>query len=447
MTQGKKQRNTVDRRGFLRHSAAWSGLIASGFFVNPSRADQSDSPNERLNIAAVGSTGRAGANIEEVMAVPGQNIIAIADVDSALLDKGAVPYPAARKYRDFRVMLEKEADHIDAVLVGTPDHTHAPAAAMALRLKKHVYCEKPLTHTVLEARTLAQLAAQNKLVTQMGTQIHAGDNYRRVVELVQRDAIGKIREVHVWAAAQYTGAKFTTGTPAPPSLDWDLWLGPATARPYSEGVHPFAWRRFWDYGTGALGDFGCHFMDLAHWALDLRNPVSIRAEGPPVDPVSAPEWCIVHYEYPARGDLPPVNLTWYDSGKKPDLLATIQDADGKPIEWSSGQLFVGERGMILSDYGRHMLLPQDAFTNYQRPEPFIPTSVGHHREWLDAIREGGTTTCNFDYSGALTEAVLLGVVAYRSGEALEWDSANLQVTNSPAAQSLIHTEYRQGWTL
>ena len=205
-------------------------------------------------------------------------------------------------------MLEKEADKIDAVMVGTPDHTHAPAAAMALRLGKHVYCEKPLTHTVFEARTLANLAKEKKLVTQMGTQIHAGDNYRRVVELIKAGAIGKVTECHVWVTAKYSGGKFTTGTAAPAGLDWDLWLGPAPERPYSEGVHPFDWRKFWDYGTGALGDFGCHYMDLVHWALDLRAPTAVAAEGPPVDPVSSPEWCIAHYEYPARGEQPPVKL-------------------------------------------------------------------------------------------------------------------------------------------
>jgi predicted dehydrogenase len=434
----------VDRRDFLRQTAMAGGLLAAGYFVHPVVAADSKSPSERLNIAAVGATGRAGDNIQEVSS---QNIVAIADVDAQLLAKGAARHADARTYRDFREMLAKEGDKIDAVVVGTPDHTHAPAAAMALRMKKHVYCEKPLTHTVFEARTLARLAAENKLATQMGTQIHAGDNYRRVVELVQRGAIGKVREVHVWAGAKYSGAKFTTGTPAPAHLDWNLWLGPAPERPYSEGVHPFAWRKFWDYGTGALGDFGCHFMDLAHWALDLRSPTKVVAEGPPVDPVSAPEWCIVHYEYPARGDLPPVQLTWYDGGRQPALLASIKDSDGQPAQWGGGQLFVGEQGMILSDYGRHMLLPHEKFADYQRPEPFIPRSIGHHNEWVQAIKTGGTTTCNFDYSGALTEAVLLGVVAYRSGQELHWDAASLQVTNSPAAQAMIHTEYRKGWTL
>ena len=182
---------------------------------------------------------------------------------------------------------------------------------MALRLKKHVYCEKPLTHTVLEARTLAELANKNKLVTQLGTQIHAGDNYRRVVELVQGNAIGPIREVHVWAGAVYTGGTFKTA-PLPKNVDWDLWLGPAVERPYSEGIHPFHWRKFWDYGTGSLGDFGCHYMDLTHWALKLRNPVRVSAQGPEYEPVSTPAWLIVKYDFPARGKLPPLKLTWYD---------------------------------------------------------------------------------------------------------------------------------------
>ena len=436
--------NRLNRRDFLRHSAAAGAVIGAGYFVNPLPAAQSKSPNERLNIAAVGATGRAGANIAELSS---QNIVAIADVDADLLEKGAAKYPGVRKYADFRVMLEKEAEKIDAVCVGTPDHTHAPAAAMALRLKKHTYCEKPLTHTILEARTLMKLAAENKLVTQMGNQIHAGDNYRRVVELVQAGAIGPVKEVHVWAGAKYSGAKFTTNTQAPKTLNWDLWLGPTAERPYSEGVHPFNWRRFWAFGTGALGDFGCHYTDLAHWALDLRAPTKLRAEGPPVDEVSAPDWCIVHYEYPARGTLPPVKLTWYDSGKRPDLLKTLKDDQGKPFDWASGVLFVGEKGQLISDYGRHYLLPRDKFAGFKAPEPTIAKSLGHHNEFVNAIKNGGTTLSNFDYAGSLTEAVLLGVVAYRSGQEIVWDSANLKVVNAPSAQQFVHKEYRKGWTL
>jgi predicted dehydrogenase len=281
----------------------------------------------------------------------------------------------------------------------------------------------------------------------MGTQIHAGNNYRRVVELVERGAVGPIREVHVWASTVYTDGRFTTGTPAPGHVDWELFLGPAPQRPYSEGVHPFQWRKFWDYGTGTLGDFGCHYMDLAHWALKLRHPTSAQARGPAFDAVSTPAWCIVDYEYPARGELPPVKLTWYDSGRRPDMLKTLKDSRGNGLDWNGGQLFVGEKGMILSDYSRNLLLPVEQFADYQRPEPYIPDSIGHHAEWLRAIRSGGETTCNFDYSGALTEAVLLGTVAYRAGERVEWDAAPLKVTNSTRAQQWVHKEYRKGWTL
>jgi len=439
---------SLHRRQFLQTSAAGAAL-AVGYFSSVSPAQESTSPNERLNIAAVGATGRAGANNS---ALASQNMICMADVDQDLLDKGAQLFQQVRKYRDFRVMLEKEADKIDAVLVGTPDHTHAPAAAMALRLGKHVYCEKPLSHTVQEARTLAQLAREKKLVTQMGTQIHAGDNYRRVVELIQGGAIGPVEEVHVWANAVYTGGQFTTDQKAPASLDWDLWLGPATERPYSTGVHPFHWRRFWDYGTGSLGDFGCHYMDLPHWALKLMNPHTISASGPPVDEVSTPAYCIVQYHYPAREGMPPVKLTWYDSGKRPELLGQLKpedckDQSGQPIRLDSGQLFVGKEGMLLSNYSQRCLLPGEKFAGFKAPEPTIANSIGHHAEWVHAIKNGGPTTCNFDYSGALTESVLLGTVAYRSGETIHWDTEKFQVTNSAKAQQLLHKPYRKGWTL
>ncbi len=440
----------IDRREFLGRTAV-AGTLAAGFFVSESAAQESPSPNERLNIAAVGATGRAGANVRGVAS---QNIIAIADVDSNLLEQGAKPYPAARKYADFRVMLEKEADKIDAVVVGTPDHTHAPAAAMAMRMKKHVYCEKPLSHTVREARTLAELAAENKLVTQMGTQIHAGDNYRRVVELIESGAIGEVSEVHVYVGVSYNGAKLIP-KPKPAHVDWDLWQGPSAEREYCVGevngkietIAPYHWRWFWDYGTGGLGDFGCHYMDLCHWALKLRHPTQITASGPTPDPVSATSGLTVEYKYPARGDLSPVAMTWYDGPKTPKIWEKLVDAKGQPIKWGNGQLFIGSQGMLIANYGSHKLLPEEKFAGFKRPEPFIPNSIGHHNEWLKAIKDGGETTCNFDYSGALTEAVLLGVAAYRSGETIEWDAKSLKVTNSEKAQHFIHKEYRKGWTL
>ena len=445
--------DSLNRRRFLKNSAWLSSSLALGVHVIPLRAAESISVSERLNIAAVGTSNQAGHNIKQLA---GENIVALADVDEQQLDRAGVQYSKARKYRDWRVMLEKEEKRIDAVVVSTPDHVHAPAAAMALRMKKHVFCEKPLTHTVYEARVLAELARQNKLVTQMGTNIHAGDNYRRVVELVQTGAIGAVREAHVWVAVDYSGRRLITGMPTPSHLDWDLWLGPAAVRPYCESItsdgsvipiHPHHWRRFWDYGTGGIGDFGCHYIDLAHWALKLMHPTKISAAGPTPELNSTTSGLVVNFEYPARGSLPPVKVTWYDGGKQPEILATLKDGDGKPLQWPNGQLFVGSDGMVISDYSRHMLLPAKQFADFQRPEPFIPKSLGHHQEWVHAIKTNGPTTCNFDYSGALTEVVLLGVASYRSGETIEWDAANLKVTNSPSAQQFIHKEYRKGWQL
>jgi predicted dehydrogenase len=439
-------RRRVSRRTFLSASAAASGALALGAYVNPAPAQESKSPSERVRVAGVGTTNQAAHDLGNVAAA-GAEIVALANVDDNLMEKGAAAYKGVRKYRDYRIMLEKEDQNIDAVVVATPDHSHAPAAAMALRLGKHTFCEKPLTHTVKEARTLAELAKAKKLVTQMGTQIHAGDNYRRVVELIKAGAIGSVAEVHVWAGAVYTNARFTADIPAPTGLDWDLWLGPARKRPYSDGVHPFKWRAFWDYGTGTLGDFGCHYMDLAHWALDLRAPTAVEATGTPYDPVSTPGWCLATYEYPARGKMPAVKLKWYDSGKRPELLASFKGKDGKGFDWNGGQIFVGSEGTILSNYGEHNLFPADKFADYKRPEPTIPASIGHYKEWVEAIKSGGTTTCNFDYSGALTEAVLLGTVAYRSGKRIEWDAASFKITNAPDAEKWLHKEYRQGWTL
>lgn len=444
--------NRYNRRDFLGQSLVVGGTLAAGMHVNPSTVFASNSSTEKLNIAAIGTVNRAGADIAGCAS---ENIVALADVDTNHLGKAGGTYKRARKYRDFRVMLEKEADKIDAVIVGTPDHTHAPAAAMALRMGKHVYCEKPLTHTVYEARTLSNLAKQKNLVTQMGSQIHAGDNYRRVVELVQTGTVGKISEVHVWVGVKYDGGRLLTDKPKPASVDWDLWLGPSPKRTYVEAtingkhetVHPFHWRWFWDYGTGGLGDFGCHYMDLPHWALKLKHPTSIAATGPKVLLDATTAGIVVQYEYPARGDMPPVTMHWYDGGRQPKIASTLKDKNGNPLNWGSGQLFVGEKGMILSNYGSHLLLPADKAADFKRPDPFIPKSIGHHKEWINAIKTGGTTTCNFDYSGALTEAVLLGIVSYRSGQKLKWDAKNLKVTNAPAAQQLIHKEYRKGWTL
>jgi predicted dehydrogenase len=430
--------NQVSRRGFLARSAGCAAVAAAArVMIVPAWAA---SPNEKLNIAIIGVAGRGAANLGGVAS---ENIVTLCDVDKNNLNEAAKRFPQAKLYSDFRKMLPEIEKQIDAVVVSTPDHTHAAPGVMAMKMGKHCYCEKPLTHSVYEARTMAETAKAKNLATQMGTQIHAEDNYRRVVELVQANAIGAIREVHVWSGAGYSGGKRPTDTPpVPANLDWDLWLGPAPFRPYHPAYAPFRWRGWADFGTGGLGDFFCHFTDLPFWALKLRHPTSVSAEGPEPDPDSCPPWLVVQYEFPARENLPAVKLTWYNGGKRPP----IQKEQNLP-DWGSGVLFVGEKGMILADYGRRMLLPEAKFAGFQPPPQTIPKSVGHHREWIEACKTGSPTTCNFDYSGALSEAALLGNVAYRAGEKLQWDAASLKATNCPAAEKYIRRAYREGWTL
>ena len=228
----------------------------------------------------------------------------------------------------------------------------------------------------------------------------------------------------------------------PANLDWDLWHGPVTPKPYHPDFVPAKWRNWWHYGGGSLADFGCHYIDLPHWALDLRTPLTVEAEGPPLDSECPPVWLIVHYEYPARGSKPPVKLTWYHGGKRPPLFA-----EGKLPKWGDGNLFIGEKGMLLAGYDKHVLLPEQDFADFKRPEPFIKNSIGHHKEWIEACKNGGTTTCNFDYSGALTETVLLGNAAFRTGKKLEWDPVRLKAKNCPEADQFIQHHYRKGWKI
>lgn len=428
----------LNRRELLRRMAATSAAVAASGWRPRLASAGPKSPNERLNIGIIGTSGRALGNIEGVQ---GENIVAVCDIDDRLLARAKDRFSAARTYVDFRDLVE--ARDIDAVVISTADHTHVPAAVMAMRLGKHVYCEKPLSHSVEEARIAARTAAEAKVATQMGTQIHASDNYRRVVELVQSGVIGPVTECHVWCGKTWSGGERPTATPpVPPTLHWDLWIGPAPYRPYHPTYQPANWRRWWDFGNGTLGDMGCHIMDLAHWALGLRYPATVEAEGPPVHPETTPPWIIVRYEYPARGDAPPVKLTWYDGDKRPPVLA-----EAKLPQWDMGVLFVGKKGMLQANYDQRRLFPEAEFEGVKPPERTIPASIGHHAEWITACKTGSITTCNFDYSGALTEAVLLGNVAYRAGKKLAWDAANLKATHCPEADAFLRREYRKGWTL
>ena len=433
----------LDRRRFIKQGV----LSTAGLWITRRAWG---SPNGKLNVGFVGVANRAGDDLAEVAReMASVNVAALCDVDENYLAQARSKYPGAQTYKDFRKLIDQK--DLDAIVVGTPDHTHAMASVAALKTGRHVYCEKPLTRTVSEARIVAETAAKHKRVTQIGTQIHAGGNYRRVVELIQSQAIGQVREVHVWVGAVYGGMERPKDTPPlPAGFDWDLWLGPVPERPYHPDYAPFKWRNWWAFGGGTLADFGCHFMDLPHWALDLRAPLTVEAlEGPPVHPESVPPWLIVRYQYPQRkasrsgGTLPPVTLTWYQGGKQPTKLLSDEQAQ----YFKSGVLFLGEKGNLLADYTRRVLLPEKDFADFKPPTAFIPDSIGHHKEWVEACKTGGPTTCNFDYSGALTEAALLGNVSYRVGKKLEWDAAKLRATNCPEADQYIQHHYRAGWAL
>ena len=428
----------VGRRQFLQTSAAIAALTAAGGVHSSRAADSKASPNEKLNIGIIGTANRAGGNIAGVQH---ENIVAICDIDENYLGKAAERFPQAQKHVDFRKLLEQSG--IDAVVISTPDHIHAPATAAAIQLGKHVYVEKPLSHSVYEARVLADLANKHKVATQMGTQVHASNNYRRVVEVIRSGAIGPVREAHVWVGKEWGGGERPKETPpVPKTLHWDLWLGPAPERPYHSVYVPGNWRRWWDFGCGTLGDMGCHYLDLPFWALDLKYPTTVSAEGPPVHAETAPKWMIARYNFPARGEQPACKLTWYDGGKRPELFE-----QGKLPKWGDGVLFIGDKGMMLADYGRYVLLPENDFKEFKAPEKSIPDSIGHYHEWLKSCRDGSPTTCNFNYSGALTETVHLGNVAYRVGQEIAWDSQKLVATNCSAAEHYIKREYRKGWKL
>ncbi|QDU37981.1 Inositol 2-dehydrogenase [Maioricimonas rarisocia] len=423
----------IPRRQFFSQSAA----IGAGLYVAGQAASaESTSPNEKLNIGVIGPGGRGASNLA---GVSGENIVAICDVDARRAAQAFEAFPKASRYEDFRKMLDNET--LDAVVVSTPDHTHAYCSVTAMRQGLHCYCEKPLTRTVREARLVAQTAREHHVVTQMGTQIHATNNYRRVVEVIRSGAIGPVREVKVWVGKGWGGNTWPTDKPPiPEGVNWDLWLGPSAYRPYHPAYIPADWRRWWDFGGGTLADMGCHYIDLVFWALDLRHPLTCEAEGPPTHPETAPTGLKVTWTYPERGEQPPVTLTWTDG----DMIEHVHD--GHDLG-GAGVYFVGDEGSMYANYGTYKLFPEDKFADFTPPEQTIPNSIGHHAEWIQACKTGEPTTCNFDYSGALTESVLLGTVAYRIGRKLEWDGAELKATNAPEAANVVWQPSRLGWEL
>ncbi len=432
----------MDRRGFLRSgSTTGAGLL----ILRSGMLQAGQSPNSKLNIAVIGVGGRGGANLRGVKK---ENIVALCDIDEKRLAAAAKQYPKATTYRDWRKCLDQK--DIDAVVCSTTDHTHAFVNVWAMNRGKHVYCEKPLANSVHEARTVreAYLKNKGKIATQMGTQIHASDNFRRVVELIRDGAIGAPTECRVWCNRMPKGGSYLPeAKPIPPHIDWDLWLGPSRFHPYNPGYVGgcLKWNRFWDFGSGQIGDMGSHLLDLPYWALGLRFPTSCEASGTPVHPDTCPQWLKATWEHPATEQRPAVKVHWCDGGKKPGMPMGMFNPDKLP----KGALFKGDKGWLLADYGWRIVIPKGDMTHYVSPktEDLIPRSPGHHQEWITACKTGSSTLCNFDYSGAMIEHNLLALVAYRLGKRLEWDAANLKATNCPEADQYVRKTYRDGWTL
>jgi len=452
--------NAKPSTGLSRRSFLGSSLAATAAFaIVPRRVlggAGNTPPSEKLNLAIIGAGGRGADDIEGVKS---QNIVALCDVDATNAASSFKRFPAAKQYKDFRVMLEKEKN-IDAVVVATPDHIHAVASMAAIKLGKHVYCEKPLTRTIHEARALAKAAREAKVATQMGNQGMAFDGNRLITEWITDGAIGPVREVHVWSDRPTHRGKMplwwpqgierpTDTPPVPTTLDWDLWLGPAPWRPYHPAYVPFKWRGWWDFGSGGLGDMGIHNLAPVFSTLKLGPPVSVYASSTPAFKETVPLAATVHFNFAAREGRPPVKLHWYDGGllpARPDELDDERDLDAE-----DGIIFVGDKGkMLVEGWGgeRPRLIPEARNKEYQRPPKTLPRSIGHYEEWIQACKTGSSTRSNFDFAGPLTEAVLLGSLAIRLGnQKLYWDAANLKVTNVDEANALLHYKYRNGWSL
>ncbi|MBL9135232.1 MAG: Gfo/Idh/MocA family oxidoreductase [Verrucomicrobiales bacterium] len=430
-------------------------------------------PSEKVNVAVIGCGGQGRTNLRELFKLDDVQVIAVADpTESADYDafyyKGLAgrrpikaeiekhygtrtPGAKCAEFEDFRVMLDKESA-IDAVLIATPDHVHAAAAIRAMRAGKHVYCEKPLAHSVWECRRFASVAKESGVATQMGNQGHSGDGIRQTVEWIRAGAIGKIREVHAWSDAGrwVTGKGRPSETPpVPTGMNWDLWLGPRAARPYHSDYAPFNWRGWWAFGGGAFADMACHNIDNAVWALDLDAPSSVEAfAADGVDSERVPFAAIYHYHFPAKGDRPAVRLTWSDGGLRspiPEVVGPEEQLEGG----GNGTLFVGEKGVISCAGwgGAPRIFPMSLHEAYQRPTPSIPRSKGHHRDWIAACKGGPAASSNFEYGARLTEIILLGNVALRTGKKLWWDAPAMKATNTAEADAYLKGEYRAGWEI
>jgi predicted dehydrogenase len=440
--------HSITRRQFAQRSALALGALAFPFISSRNVLGA----NSRLNIAGIGVGGKGAV---DVACCDSENIVALCDVDDARAAESYKRFPNAKRYQDHRIMLEKEGASIDAVTISSPDHMHAVAAMMAMKMGKHVYCQKPLTHTVSEARQLTEAARRYKVITQMGNQGHAHPGTRRLVELIQYGVLGNVREVHCWTDRPIwpQGISRPTDTPpVPKGLDWDLWLGTAPSRPYHSAYVPFNWRGFWDFGTGALGDMACHVMDLAFFSLGLRDPISVEAQSSGVNNETAPNWSIITFEFPERGTRRPVRMVWYDGKKKPSPeLAKVKELP------DNGVIMVGDKDTLFvpSYWGGGSFVSGAKMEDFKNVPETLPRAPGadkdndraHHEEWIAACKGQGRALSNFDYAGPMTEAVLLGNVALRGGPRIEWDAKRLKITNSRDANRYLRTPYRAGWHL
>ena len=442
-----RPQNQVNRREFMAGAAAVAAftIVPRHVLGGPGQVP----PSNKLNIAGVGVGGMGSGDVRSCAS---ENIVALCDVDQRALERNAKQFPNAKRHSDFRKMLETQKD-IDAVLCATPDHGHAALSIMAMKMGKHVHCQKPLAHSPYECRQMGKVAKEMTVATQMGNFGQAGDGPRVLAEYIRAGAVGTVREVHAWtnryppiSARGIPRPKDTP--PVPPGMDWDLWVGPSPMRPYHPCYHPFSWRGWWDFGTGCLGDIGCHELSAAFKALKLGQPTAIEAcssnhQMPPeVTKETAPVSSITRWYFPAEGDRAPVTVTWWDGGLKPprpeELEPDRQWADG------DGCMIVGDKGKILG----HRLIPEAKAKEFGKPPQVLPRSSGHWQEWLQACKGGQPAGSNFvDHAAHLAEVVLLGNIAIRTKQKLLWDAENFRFTNSEEANKLLMPPYREGWTL
>lgn len=441
----------ISRREFLRGGAAAAAAITvvPRHVLGAGRTP----PSDKLNIACIGVAGRGEANLNGVSR---ENIVALCDVDMRRTRKAFGDHPNVKPYRDFRKMMDEMHKEIDAVVVSTPDHTHAVAAMAAIKRGKHLYCEKPLAHSVYEIHHLMKAAREHKIVTQLGNQGHSSNDIRRFCEWIRDGAIGDVREVHAFSGVVLCRIRdlprLKEKYEVPRELDWNLWLGPAQYRPYHRMYLPGRWRSWAPFGTGAIGDWVCHVVDPVFWALDLGSPMSVQAKAKGYDPKkhadTFPMGSVITFEFPARGKRGPVTLTWFDGVEKPPRPEELEPGQDVP---GIGAIVIGDKGKIM--HGSHgagglTILPKEKMEAYQQPPSTIPRTRGHHNDWLQAVKNGTKPGSNFDYGGPLAELAVLGIIAIRMlGQKLEWDGKNMRFTNCPEANQFVNPPYREGWTL